>query len=287
MLDIYFVIHFGIASLLIIAASILFILQLVNYKQITSYYFIIAHAFAIITWILWLFDIVSWEVEPNPGLRVTTEVLLAATFSFFFYFFYKHFALIYTDFTQIRRKVRIYLLNGILLFQLFITVIHFLGIFPYQQIFELVESGLLPNYIQPFTDAAGNIPQFNNRITTYISHIHQIFGFIVMAILMMDIYRFRLVQQKIIGLLEFSAMVLIGFSNFVILINNVLVTTGTYPLTFSYDFLIVPIFLFLIGFIILSLNYVRNFPSHLRSPESTLNKEEFEQYMSLINGIKS
>jgi hypothetical protein len=57
-----------------------------------------------------------------------------------------------------------------------------LGLFPYQQIYELVEAGILPTYVVPGLDSTGNAIQFNPRIVTYVSHVNMIMGVIIFAL---------------------------------------------------------------------------------------------------------
>jgi hypothetical protein len=271
--------------LLIISFATLFYIHFQNYKQFKSYYFVLALIFGFIAIISWFINIITWELNPDPDLRILLENILSLSFSVYFYLFYRHFESIYGSIVQIHRRIRYNLINILLFVEIVFLVLHYLGFFPYRLVYDLVEQGFMPDYLQPYINS-GSVSQFNYKITTYISHISQFIGCYVMILLANDILRFKLLKFQIISSLELSSIILIAISYTFILINNFLITSAILVQA-NYDYLIAPIFLFLVGMIVLTLNYVRTYPKHLLFPDSILDANEFHLYIEKAESLKN
>ena len=288
LIDIYFLIDFFLSIFLLISFTLLIIVQLQNHiqsKNFKSYYFLIALVFGFISVFLWLLNIVTFEIEPNDDLRVLLESSLHVTFSFFFFFFYKHFESIYTNIINIKHKLTNYLLSSLILIAPLLYIVHYLGVFPYNYIYDLTVRGYLPVYVQPRINESGIVLQYNYIITTYLSHIHEVIGCYVMIFLIYNAFKFKLVKFKIINAMEFYSFVIIAFAYVLILGENILLTSNNFPGHLAYVFLIGPIFLFLIGFIFLCINYISTYPSHLMNPNNPLDNEEFRQYLVTLSRL--
>ena len=203
MADIYFFINFFLSIALVICFTIILVIQFMNYKQAKSYFFTLSMLFGFISVVLWLVNITSYQIEQNDWLKVFFESSLHVTFTIFFYFLYRHFNYIYSSAITARHKFTFYFLTILVIVAPIIYVLHYLGLFPYKLIYDLVQAGYLPAYVSPHTVGPGSDFIYNFEITTYLSHIHEFIGCYVTIYLLYQNYKYKLVKFKVINKLEY------------------------------------------------------------------------------------
>lgn len=285
MIDIYFFINFFLSVALVICFAIILVVQLMNYKQVKSNFFTLSMFFGFISSVLWLVNITSYQIEPNDLLRVLLESSLHVTFTVVFYFLYRHFNYIYSSVITTRHKFTLILLTILVILSPIVYVSHYLGLFPYKLIYDLVQAGYLPAYVGPHYFGPGSDFVHNFIITTYLSHIQQFTACYVTIFLLYQNYKYKLVKFKVINNLEFFSLLLLAIAYVIIFVENILLSSAIFPYSPTYEFLIGPIFLILIGWICLTANYIGKYPRHILYPQEVLDSEEFKKYIQSISNI--
>lgn len=276
-----------VLSILIVGCFFLLLIMQVNSlanKKIENFFFIIALIAGTIGITSYTFAVILNVSVTNQNVDEVINNLHSYLFFFFticFYFWYKHYEKIITlhDYSPLK-KYDIFTRFDIVSWLDPITKIDLLffiglGIDVIYYSLYLVHLNLI---VFGFIWNALGIGNTDGRMPTVFSIIAFLSGLTFFYITYIIITN-NLVELNKVPIFELLAIIALGFSNVFLLINDILVTFGFYPLALSYFIVGIGLLIVFLSLIMLLINYILLNPSHVTSPSL------FKDIVQLINTI--
>ena len=272
-----------VLSILIVGCFFLLLIMQVNSfanKKIENPFFIIALIAGSIGITSYTFAVILDATNPNVELTNNLHSYLFFFFTLCFYFWYKHYEKIIT--LQDRsittrfnflKKLDFKWLDPIttldILFYIGLTI-DLIYYVLYLFHLNLMVFGFIWHFL-----GVGNT---DGRMVTVFSLIAFLSGLTFFYITYIIITN-NLVELSKVPIFEVLAIIALGFSNAFLLINDIFVTFGLYPLDLSYLIVGIGLLIVFLSLIMLLINYILLNPSHVTSPSL------FKDIVQLINAI--